>query len=87
MAAALLPPGARIVGTQFEYDVMVRDLERNRELARLPGRATSLAFNSDGTTLAVGRAAGPIELWGFRSGRLRETRGGHPSGYRAGASC
>ena len=77
--AQALPGSVPISTTTPGPPILVWDLDRDREVTRLP-RGTGLsriALNSALTTLAVGRDDGSIELWDCRAGGLRTTLRGH----------
>jgi len=66
--------------------VTLRDVDRDREVARLSCRVggpeiTELAFSGDGKTLGVGRDDGSIELWDVGTNGLRARLRGHQSGF------
>ena len=70
----------------WSTDVTLWDVECNREVARLSGRAggpevTRLAFSGDGKTLGVGRDDGSIELWNVGTNDLRGSIRGHQDGF------
>jgi WD40 repeat protein len=74
------------VGVGPTTDVILWDIDRDREFARLPGRpkglvAYALAFSADATTLGVGREDGSIELWDVGTRRLRATFPAHEPGF------
>ena len=81
---AVAPPGRVPISTTTPGPpILVWDVDRDREVARLP-RGTGLsriALNSALTTLAVGRDDGSIELWDCRAGGLRTTLRGHRSDF------
>ena len=67
-------------------DIRLWDVDRDGEVARLPGRpgvkpSGTLEFSPDGSALAVGRDDGSIELWDVGSRRLRTTLRGHAAGF------
>jgi hypothetical protein len=91
---ALSPDGRLIAAYSYtttpiwswSTDVTLWDVERNREVARLSGRAggpevTGLAFSGDGKTLSVGRDDGSIELWNLGTNDLRGRLRGHQTGF------
>jgi WD40 repeat protein len=77
--AAALPGWVSTPEARAAPEILVWDLDGDREIARLPrgpGLST-LAFGGAGRTLAVGRDDGSIELWDYRALRLRATLRGH----------
>ncbi len=71
---------------RWSTDVTLWDVERDREVARLSGRAggpevAGLAFSGDGKTLGVGRDDGSIELWNVGTNSLCGTLRGHQLGF------
>jgi WD40 repeat protein len=91
---ALSPDGRKIAAYSYatspvwswSTDVTLWDVERDREVARLCGRAggpevTELAFSGDGKTLGVGRDDGSIELWDVATNDLRGRLPGHQLGF------
>jgi WD40 repeat protein len=66
-------------------DVILWDVDRSREVARLPGPpgagAGVVAFDADARALGVGRDDGAIEIWDVGTSRLRATLRGHRSGF------
>jgi WD40 repeat protein/serine/threonine protein kinase/tetratricopeptide (TPR) repeat protein len=71
---ALNADGTRLaVGNDFQ-EVVVWDLEREREIHKLKGHKswlTTLAFSSDGTRLASADYLGGLWLWDFQKGIYR----------------
>jgi len=69
-------------------DIRLWDVDRDREVARLPGPpgvkpSGTLDFSPDGSALAIGRDDGSIELWDVGSRRLRTTLRGHAAGHES----
>jgi hypothetical protein len=54
-------------------EVVIWDVERDREIARIPGTtpASTVALSVDLRLLAIGREGGSIEVWDFYSRTLR----------------
>jgi len=85
-------PGAAILATADQGNVLLYELATGKQLAALKGDRrsppTCLAFSPDGKTLAVGRgnlrdAAGVVEVWQLDTGTLRATYRGHAGGVTA----
>jgi hypothetical protein len=81
--AAALPGVVTTPEARAAPEILVWDLDRDREIARLPRGSglSTLAFGGAGKTLAVGRDDGSIDLWDYRAGRLRATLRGHSPGF------
>ena len=68
--------------------VRVWDVDRDREVARLPGRAGDslirvFAISPDGKTIALGLDDGSIVVWDCRTGRVRGPYRQHRPGFSA----
>ena len=71
---------------RFSTDVLIWDLDQDRQAGRLPGHVggpgiTSLHPSADWTVLGLGREDGSIEVWDLRERRLRESYRGHTPGF------
>ena len=69
-----------------DWSAVVWDVDRDREalfVRTAPGtpHVWDVAFAPDGTTLAVGRTDGAVELWDIPSRRLLKTMRGHSEGF------
>jgi WD40 repeat protein len=65
-AAAFHPDGTRLATAGRDRAILLWDLERGEEVARLPGHTSyvwSLAFSPDGATLASGSGDFTVRLW------------------------
>jgi WD40 repeat protein/tRNA A-37 threonylcarbamoyl transferase component Bud32 len=65
-AVAFHPDGKRLASAGLDSVIWLWDLERRKEVARLPGHSGfvwSLAFSPDGATLASGSGDTKIRLW------------------------
>ena len=65
-AAAFHPDGTRLATAGRDQAILLWDLARGEEVARLPGHRSyvwSLAFSPDGTTLASGSGDFTVRLW------------------------
>jgi WD40 repeat protein len=83
-AVAISPDGKRAAGgtggTTQPGEIVLWDLEANKELATLKGHAdwvTALEFTADGKTLISGGRDGAVKLWDVEAGKDRATLTGH----------
>jgi WD40 repeat protein len=81
-------PGHEAGVPKYSSDVVIWDVEDDREVGRLRGpmgatSVTDLACSSDWTTLALRRDGGSIEVWDLRTKRLRLSLEGHQAGFRS----
>jgi WD40 repeat protein len=82
IAQRLAAPNATS-GARSTVDVLIWDVDRDREVARLRGRPANpmiitLAISGDGETVALGHDDGSIGLWDYPTGRLTRLRGHKP---------
>jgi WD40 repeat protein len=79
-APSLTAPVARL-----STDVVLWDVEQDREMARLSGSAevTGVAFSPDGKSLAIGREGGSVEVWDLRLRRLRRVFHPHTADFNS----
>jgi len=79
-------PVAATAPRGLSADAILWDVERDREVARLPGLPggpgiRAFEFSPDGSNVAIGRLGGSIELWDVGTRRRRSTFRGHPAGF------